>query len=810
MSDTAKSGGSFSRRTFVKTSGALGALALAGSSASQMFADAGAAFADGSSASKEEVVWSHCHVNCGGACPLKFHVVDGEVGYVEPDTSGDSEFGGVQARACLRGRSIRRWLGHADRLNYPMRRVAGTKRGDGKYERISWDEALDTIASEIRRVIDTYGNEAIFIQECSGVEQNLMMNNPFFRLMNLLGGVITRYGSYSSAAITFGAYPYTYGGSWGNRSFKTLQPDELVVMFGYAPADTRMAGDGAGYDLNVAIHEKNVKVIAIDPRRSEIATNTGVEWIPIVPGTDAALVAGLAHVLVSEGLHDIDFLHTYCVGFDEETMPEDAKGANRSYLDYVMGTGYDKVEKTPAWASSITKIPEQRIVDLAHEIAASKPCYICQGWGPQRHTNGDNAARSIMLLAQMVGQVGKPGTTSGGSVGNGGLEFPTLPTGDNPVTTKFPQYLWPEAIKDGPSLTATKDGIKGKDRLDTSIKLLINYGNNMMANQNGDINFTTSILRDDSLCEFILQYDVTWSDSCNWADIVLPDLTPQETYSLSAAGETNDVEGMRFGQPVYEPKFERREIYEVCGELAKRLGVYDEYSEGGLTREDWCRKLYDELRSERPDLPTYEEGVEMGCFTYDIEPDPDEDPFIADPAANPLKTATGKIQIYSPELAELEKTWEIGDDDVIAPVPVYDPGYDGPDSTTEELPFQIQGFHTKGTTHSTYSCNPVLNEIAPFQAWINPIDAEKCGISDCDSVRIVSAQGEIRTTAKVTNRVIPGVIAYPQGAWHDAEPEGERIDFGGCINTLCSRHPNSVSKGTGQHSVIGKIEKVEA
>lgn len=800
--------GSLTRRSFVKTTGALGALAVAGGAASQaMFSAGGKAVA---SDTGDTVVWSHCHVNCGGACPLQFHVKDDELLYVEPDTTGSPKFGDVQPRACLRGRSIRRWLGNGNRLNYPMKRVEGTNRGEGKYERISWDEALDTIASEFTRVVETYGNEAVFIQECSGVEQNLMMNNPFFRLFNLLGGEITRYGSYSSASINFGAYPYTYGKSWGNRSFKTLQEDELVVMFGYAPADTRMAGDGAGYDLNVAIHEKNVRVIAIDPRRSEICTNPGVEWIPIVPGTDAALVAGIAYVLISEGLHDAEFLRKYCVGFDEETLPEDAKGKNRSYVDYIMGTGYDKVEKTPLWASEITKIPEDRIVKLAHEIAESKPCYICQGWGPQRHTNGDHAARSIMLLAQLVGQVGKPGTTSGGSVGNGGLDFPTLPTGKNPVKTQIPQYLWPEAIKDGPSLTAKKDGVRGKDRLDTSIKFLVNYGNNMMANQNGDINFTTDILRDDSLCEFILQYDVAWTDSCNWADIVLPDLTPQETYSLSAAGETNDVEGMRFGQPIYAPKFERREVYEVCGELAKRLGVYEEYSEGGLTREDWCRKLYEELREERPDLPTYDEGVAMGCFTYDIEPDAEEDDFIKDPLANPLKTATGKIQIYSPELAEFEESWEVKEGDLISPIPVYHPGYDGPGAVNEEYPLHIQGFHTKGTTHSTYAANEILHEMAPFQAWINPIDAENYGIEDCDKIRIVSAQGEIRTTAKVTNRVIPGTVAYPQGAWHSADMQGDKVDHGGCINTLCSRHANPVSKGTGQHSVIGRIEKVGA
>ncbi len=103
----------------------------------------------------------------------------------------------------------------------------------------------------------------------------------------------------------------------------------------------------------------------------------------------------------------------------------------------------------------------------------------------------------------------------------------------------------------------------------------------------------------------------------------------------------------------------------------------------------------------------------------------------------------------------------------------------------------------------------MLNRITPFQAWINPIDAEKMGIADLDRVKLTSAQGSMITQAKVTNRVMPGVIMHPQGAWHDAPAEGDRTDKGGCTNTLTSRQRNPVSKGTGQHSVIGTIEKVK-
>ena len=366
-----------SRRTFVKGS-ALAGLGAAAVGTASMFGCTPSAGSDdlaetGATApADEKIVWTHCHVNCGGACALQCHVADDEITYVESDNTGDSSFGGFQARACLRGRSIRRWINGEDRLNYPMKRVEGSKRGEGKYEQISWDEALDTIASEFKRITEAYGNESVFIQECSGVEQNVMMNNPWFRLFNLCGGVVTRYGNYSNGALTFGAQLYTYGGGWGKRSFKTLADGELVVLFGNAPCDTRMAGDGHGYDLLVAMEQKNVRVISIDPRRSEIATNRDVEWIPIRPGTDAALVAGIAHELIASNLVDVDFLHTYCVGYDEETLPEGAP-ANSSYYAYIMGTGYDMVEKTPAWAAAITQIPEARIIELAHEIGEAKP-----------------------------------------------------------------------------------------------------------------------------------------------------------------------------------------------------------------------------------------------------------------------------------------------------------------------------------------------------------------------------------------------------------------------------------------------------
>ena len=159
-----------SRRSFVKTTGALGALAAAGGA----FAAADSVFGEGvpqaHAEAEEKITWGHCAINCPGRCSLKFHVKDDEVAWVETYTSKDADFDEVQPRACLRGRTYRRWLADPNRVNYPMKRVG--KRGEGKFEQISWDEAIDTIASELRRIIDAYGNEAVYIPYATGVSSS--------------------------------------------------------------------------------------------------------------------------------------------------------------------------------------------------------------------------------------------------------------------------------------------------------------------------------------------------------------------------------------------------------------------------------------------------------------------------------------------------------------------------------------------------------------------------------------------------------------------------------------------------------------
>ncbi|VUC81327.1 anaerobic dimethyl sulfoxide reductase subunit A subunit [Raoultella terrigena] len=425
--------GGLSRRTLIKSS-AIGSLALAAGAVSLPFSLRGAAAAVHQATQGEErVVWGACSVNCGSRCALRLHVRDDEVVWVETDNTGQDIYGDHQVRACLRGRSIRRRINHPDRLNYPMKRVG--KRGEGKFARISWDEALDTLAGSLQRIVKEYGNEAVYINYSSGIVGGNMTRSspsasPVTRLMNCYGGSLNQYGTYSTAQIAC-AMPYTYGSNEGN-STSDIENSRLVVMFGNNPAETRMSGGGITYYLEQARARSNARMIVIDPRYTDTAAGREDEWIPIRPGTDAALVAGIAWVLITENLVDQPFLDTCCVGYDEKTLPAGAP-ANSHYKAWILGEGDDGTAKTPQWASRICGIPVDRIVKLAREIGSTRPAYICQGWGPQRQANGELAARAIAMLPILTGNVGISGGNSGARESTYTITIERLPVLTNPV-----------------------------------------------------------------------------------------------------------------------------------------------------------------------------------------------------------------------------------------------------------------------------------------------------------------------------------------------------------------------------------------
>lgn len=776
----------------------------AGGAASSSAADAPAGSAAADANAEERVVWGHCSVNCEGRCALRLHVKNDEVTWVETDNTGNDEYGDHQIRACLRGRSIRRWINHPDRLSYPMKRVG--KRGEGAFERISWDEACQMIADNYRRILDEYGPEAIWNHYASGVNA-LNIGGFLSRFINLNGGCLGRYGSYSSAQIS-AALPYLYG-KRAASSNSDIVNSKLVVMFGENSVETKAGGAGPTYHLEQALEQGGAKVIVIDPRYSDTVATRADQWIPIRPGTDAALVDACAHVLISEDLVDHDFLATYCIGYDEDSMPQSARGQHKSYQDYIMGLGEDGVEKTPAWAEAITGVPAEVIEELAREIGTTKPCSIWQGKGPQRQSNGEQTARAICMLAILTGNVGISGGNTGSDLDSFYFNTFSLPTGSNPVEKSIPTFKWTEAIQHGEELTALADGVRGADKLDVPIKMIFNYAGNCLTNQHSDINATHEILADESACEFIVVWDTFLTDSAKYADLLLPDLMAVEQPNIAANDYAGNMGFLILGEPVTSPKFERRTLYSVLSQVAELMGEKDEFCEG-RDEQGWLEYCYEQAREQDEELPTFEELQAMGVYRR-------KDPaghtvalkdFRDDPEANPLPTPSGKIEIYSERLEEIRATWELAEGDRINPLPVYEPGVEGwDDPLRATYPLQMPGYHYKARAHSCYGSIDVLKQANPQELWINPVDAQQRGIADGDTVHVFNDRGCVEIVAKVTPRIMPGVVSMGQGAWHNADMAGDRVDRGGCINTLTSLRPSPLAKANPQHTNLVEVQK---
>ncbi len=348
---------------------------------------------------------------------------------------------------------------------------------------------------------------------------------------------------------------------------------------------------------------------------------------------------------------------------------------------------------------------------------------------------------------------------------------------------------------------------RGKDKLDVPIKMVWNYAGNCLVNQHSEINRTHDILQDESKCEMIVVIDNHLTSSAKYADILLPDCTASEQMDFCMDASAGNMGYVIFADQAIEPRFESRNIYDMTSEIAKRMGVGDQFTEG-RTQEEWLRHLYEQSRAALPELPEFDEFRKQGIFKK-------RDPqghhvayrdFRNDPQANPLTTPSGKIEIYSAQLAELRDTWELNEGDEIHPLPVYSAGFEhAGDPLQEKYPLQMTGFHYKSRTHSTYGNVDVLKAACPQELWINPVDAAKRGIAHGDNVKVFNDRGEVRVNVKVTPRILPGVVGLGEGAWYS--PDGDRIDHAGSINVLTTQRPSPLAKGNPSHSNLVEVVK---
>jgi anaerobic dimethyl sulfoxide reductase subunit A len=706
------------------------------------------------------------------------HIKDGFITRIETDDDEEP-----QLRACLKGRAMRQRVYAPDRLQYPLKRTGD--RGEGKFRRISWDEALDTVAGELKRVKETYGPASILYRGGGGNVTLFHSGTPIARLLTLFGGYSTAWGYYSWEGATF-ASAATLGTIHVENSRDDLLNSRFIILWGCDPATT-IHGTNATWFL-IQAKEKGVRIVSVDPRFSDSTAVLADRWIPIRPATDAAMLIAMAHVILEEGLQDQSFIERYTVGIER-------------YRDYLTGKE-DGVAKTSLWAERITGVPADKITDLARRYATIKPAAFIAGISPGRTSMGEQYHRAAITLAAITGNIGIHGGNAAGR--SLGTQYPFNPypfnlgprmgVPPNPVEqnqegrkTVLENYMqWSSSAHI--NITRLADAIlKGKSGgypADYKFYYVVNCN---PVNQVPNTGKWSRALKE---LEFMVVQEQFMTATARFADIVLPTCTSMERNDLIAGGSPPFYGCLN---KVIEPLYESKSQLQIAAELAVRLGITNY---GDKTDEEWVRAC-----AEGSGIADYGTFREKGI--YRIQPQEPFVPFkdqIENPEQNPFPTPSGKIEIYSEQLAAM-------DDPLLPALPKYLEPPEGPnDPMIDRYPLQLITKHIGRRTHSQFETLPWLREVEAHQLEMHAGDAGARGIGDGDVVRVYNDRGIVRVPVKVTQRIMPGVVSLPQGAWFSPDESG--VDVGGCANTL-TRDAHSPCGAFTTNSCLVQVEKSE-
>ena len=708
----------------------------------------------------ERVVTSTCGHNCGGRCVVNAHVRDERIVKISTDPrKWTPEM--PPLHACVRGFGQMERVNHPDRLRHPLRRKG--PRGAGEFERIAWDEALDEVARQMRRVRDTYGPAAIL--DCSRTGSLSMLHNARVtaqRLLHRFGGCTELWSNISAEAEVFAVH-MTYGAKAdyksGGREPTDYVNSRLIVMWGWSPGDGTF-GTGTLQYLRLA-KRHGARIVCVDPRLTRTSRELADEHVFIRPSTDAAALIAMAYVIVTEGRHDQAFLDHHVLGFDEAHLPPGApEGA--SYRSYLLGLA-DGVRKTPEWAAAITGMPAETIRRLAIEYATTKPAALQCGYAPGRTINGEQFHRAAYALAAITGSVGTPGGNSGvsnGATGRGGIK--SLPPGPNPAGARVATPLLADVLERGRAGGYPAD-----------IKMVYSVGGDLF-NQAPNVHKTAAAAQ---RLEFMVVHDHFMTPTARYADIVLPATTFWERNDVHTpwAGAGHYV---IFMKQAIAPVDECRNDFDICADIARRLGIED-YSD--KNEEGWLRELtrdtiddFDTFRAQGlARLPAPDDAV---AFAREIR----------DPERYPFSTPSGKIEIYSMAIAANPDPYGLGP---ISPIPTWIP-----DAHDARYPLRLVTPKSRARTHSIHDNQPILMRADRDDVWINPADAAARGIVDGEAVRVFNQRGATMLPACVTDRVAPGVVSIKEGAWFTPDARGG--DTHGCANVLTDDRASPAAAAT--------------
>lgn len=651
--------------------------------------------------------------------------------------------------------------------------AAPAGRGEEPFVEVEWDEALDLVAREVARVRKDFGNEAIFGGSYGWASAGRFHHaqSQLHRFLNAAGGYVRHRDSYSLGAAHV-ILPHVvdrmehlmgYHHSWDVLAANT----ELFVTFGGVPAKNAQSSAGGVGRHRVkeglaAMRAAGTRFVNIGPVADNLDTGGDVEWLQIRPGSDTALMLALAFVLQSENLHDRAFLASHCVGYPV-------------FERYLTGES-DGIAKTPEWAAALTGAAAERIVELARRMAAARTM-VNVAWSLQRAHHGEQPFWMVVVLAAMLGQIGLPG--GGFGVGYGALNTlgtphakiggPTLPQGRNPVARFIPVARIADMLLN-PGAPFTYDGVT---HAYPDIRLVYWAGGNPF-HHHQDLNRLRTAWQHP---ETIVVQDSVWIATARHADIVLPVTASVERDDLGYAAQEGILTWM---SKLAEPYGEARDDYDIFRDIARRLGIEPDFTEGRDTAA-WLAHLYAETKTRYEAagiaLPDFDAFREAGLIDFDDRARPVVmlEAFRADPARAPLTTPSGRIEIHSERVASFN----------LPDCPGY-PTWLPPEEwqgaeLARRYPLHLLSDQPRRKLHSQLDASPhsAAGKIGGREpVHVSPQDAAARGIASGDIVELFNDRGRCLAAALVTDRMMPGTLRLSTGAWYDPEPGTGRDKHG--------------------------------
>jgi anaerobic dimethyl sulfoxide reductase subunit A len=774
-------------------------------------------------------VVTSCAHNCGSRHMLVAHKMGDVIVRLSTDDGryqqggefGKDTFEEPQLRACLRGRSYRQRIYSAERLLYPMLRVG--KRGEGKFKRISWDEALNYVASKMVEIKDKYGPTALLDQSYAGASYGVLHKSD--QIEGLLGRFMGMFGcrtnswSVPSYQATTTSSRWTYGTIEDGNEDDTFAHSKLVIMWGWNPAYT-FHGGNTFYYMRLA-KQNGCKFVVIDPQFTDSAAAYDAWWIPIKPNTDAAMMAGMAHYIFANNLQDQAFIDKFCQGMDAGTMPAwaaQSPNGGENFKDYILGK-YDGVAKTPEWAAAICGVSAADIVKLAHMYATTKPAALKASWAPGRAEYGEQYSRMAAALQAMTGNIGILGGCAEGVGKAWHAEAVAYPYDQyaNVWFASIKSDRWAHCVLNYPNVKREEIGCwPRQDATDgqiPNIKGIFWQGSDWF-NQLTNINKEIAAIRK---LELVVCMDSTITPSGLWADILLPVSTHFERHDVALPWYKGHyyIHRPKTIQPLGESKTD----FQIFTELAWRIGgetfgrAYnpkanrDYFDNDDAVDEAYLREWWEhKVMAHQHVTMSWEDFKMHGVYKFKLD-----QPHVAFreqiEKGKPFATASGRIEILSSELASIHdwKKTKYG-----AHIPSI-PKWIEPDEylnspKTKEHPFHLISPHPRHRTHSIFANCTWLKEAFEQECTINASDAKRLGIKTGDTVEVWNSRGMVVVPAYVTERVLPGVLVIHEGAWMDLDEYG--VDRGGNPDFLTLDEPSPAGAFTYNNALVN-IRKSE-